>query len=537
MSVIIFLAGIAIMLLLVMLPDTLKAQTQKSVINRYVEYMDPMNYVNDNPLIGPDALYGIGYSDDAEKYRKEVAPLTKDRFIRRIKMLYGVDITDHYDDKGHCYITPTIAIFPETQLVKIRQGIAVPYERHSGLEQMSTLKKEYKEETDEELTDSLLSNYYRPLSFSDILNYCKWIYYNDSDSYYQIKQGDDNCPILGEYEGKTEVQHIIARHRYAAPFDCRDSLPRDIVIAEFVPKLGVALREDYNYISALNTLGRSRLVNSIAETEFYKLDFDIVDMLVKDYYNERSGVTSVILYRPTKEDVYYISKPSPNSVRYGSYTMGILPSLNRYMTVPRYLSMMSNSVRRFLFERKEEFEQYDYFGHTFLRNLAKGKPIDNSKVGVPYTAQAVRPAVMRVDPYDTGIEFDTLNSGELFTIYEMGYDDFYLAQCAKPVEEWNRWNENGYAMCTGRMERVWCYVPKEDVQILPSEDNLVTPFIEWGIISDAKGSTEIHSNNDEIIGTIPSGEWVKILSYDIRNYLIETKSGIQGRIEKSAVVW
>ena len=455
-------------------------------------------------------------------------------------MLYGVDITNHYDDKGHCYITSVIAVFPEMQLVKIRQAQTIPGSGYSDSVNIPEFKKEYLEYSGDELTDEQMLEYYRPLSLSDIILYCKWAYYNDNDAYLQIREDDKNeSRTLDEWDGHpTEVQYIVDQHRYAAPFDCKDSLPRNVRLGEYIPQLGFALRGDCNYITALNTIGRSRAINNIEETKYYDLDFDIVDMLVKGHYNEENKQT-LISYRPTEDELHYIPKLPVNSLRYEAYVMGILPSLNRYMTVPNYIRMMSSSVREFLKERKNEFEEYNYFGHTLLRNLAHGKPIDNSNIGVPYTAKATKPALMRVDPYDSGIEFDTLTQEEIFTVYEMGYDDYYFAQCAKPIEEWDKRDENGYAMCTGRMERVWCYVPKADVQILTQNDTPVTPFVDWGIISNANGSVQLYSrsNEKEVIGAVTSGEWVKIISYDIRNYLVETADGREGRVAKESIIW
>lgn len=540
MTGIIICIGVFIFLFLLMLPLALKAQSQQPEIKRYIEYIPPINYVNSDHQIGPDAFYGKGYPDDPEKYRLEVAPLTRERFIRRIKMLFGVDITNHYDDKGHCYMTPTIAVFPESQLVKIRQVNEIPIQGGTPrVVQISTLIKEHKEEWDEDVTDLLFTSY-RPLSFTDIVQYCKWAYYNDNNAYRMLIQGDDTSKIMDAYSGEqTEVQHIIARHHYAAPFDCRDSLPRDVKLGESTKTVIVALREDANYIRDLNTIGRYRAINNIAETEFYKLDFDIVSMLLEHHYGDPKS-PPIIIYCPNNTDVHYVAKPPVDSLRYGCYTMAILPSLNCYMTIPHYACTMGESVKAFLKDRKAEFEKYNYFGHTFLRNLAKGRDIDNNKIGVPYTAKAIRPAPMRIDPYDTGIEFDTLQYHEIFTVYEMGYDNYYLAQCAKPIEEWNKRDNKGFAVCTGRMERVWAYVPKKDVQILPTDDTTIRPFIDWGVISDADGYVNLRARNNtsEIIDKIQAGEWVKVLSYDMDYYLIETNDrNKQGRIHKSRVIW
>lgn len=146
--------SIAILAFLLLMPIALKAQTLKPKIKHYIEYTEPIEYLSE-PLVGWSAFYGVSSADDAVKYRKEVAPLSMDRFIRRIKMLFGVDITGHMDDdKGHLYFSEYVAVFPSTQLVKIKQArIGKSNAATPGIGSLSEEKKEYLEEWGEIRSD------------------------------------------------------------------------------------------------------------------------------------------------------------------------------------------------------------------------------------------------------------------------------------------------------------------------------------------------------------------------------------------------
>lgn len=545
--------GVIILLLILFMPATLKAQTFKSKINHYVEYSDPIEYAGKG-LYGWEAAYSKGHVEDIGEYRKEIATLSPERFVRRIKMLFGVDITGHIDDKGHFYFSELIAIFPESQLIRIQQELSascVPYLKNMVYipEKRTYVVKSHDWYAIRYPDDEpYLQPNPREISFSDILLYCKWIYYNDMEAYGKLREGDLCAPLYEESDGwGREPNQITNKHLGAARFDVRDRasgnssyspIPNDLRIELFPP-----IREDVEFIQALNTVGRERITNNIDETNYYDLDFDPLPESVGAYFHPDERYDQwvrpfALCFQRNADEFCFVEKSPADSLRYNPYLMGFL-IVNRYLTVPKYVSIMGGSIRDFLREHKAEFEKYDYFGCTLIREMAKTGEVDNSNIGVPHTAMAPNAASLRLDPQDGSIVFDTLHGDELFTVYEMGYDNYYLAQCVKPIEEWDKRDENGYAMCTGRMERVWGYVHKKDVILATSEQTPVRPFIDWGVVSDADGYVNLRDKSDasKIIEKIPSEQWVKILSYDMRNYLIETKEGTQGRIHKSRVIW
>ena len=547
------IVGVVIILLLLFIPFTIKGQVLEPKINRYVEYSDPIEYARNGPY-GWEAAYSKGRAEDIVNYRKEVAPLSPDRFIRRIKMLFGVDITGHMDDKGHFYFSELVAVFPESQLVRIQQELSA-----SGvlyLENMVYIpeKRTYvvKSEDWYDIFDPDDVGYFasnpREFTFSDILLYCKWIYYSDMEAYGKLRKGDLAAPPYEESEAWEKVNQITNKHLGAAKFDVRD---RDADNKDYITnpcdnlkgRIFPPLRKDVEFIRTLNTVGRERVINNISETTRYNLDFDPVPDVVQRFFSEEEYDECIrpfaLCYRASEDEYYFVTKPRVDSLRYDPYIMGIL-RMKTYLMVPSYVRIMGSSIRDFLREHRAEFEKYDYFGYTLFRQMAKTGKVNNSQIGVPHTATSLSTASLRIDPQNSGIVFDSLHSDELFTVYDMGYDDYYLAQCAKPVEEWDKRDGNGYAMCTGRLERVWGYVRKKEVMLRPGNDpSGIRPFIDWGIVSDADGYVNLRDKSDpsRIISEIPSGEWVKILSYDMKNYLIETRDGTQGRIHKSRIIW
>lgn len=540
-----------------LIPTGALAQTRKPEIRHYIEYTDPIEYGQNGPY-GWEDFYNKTTPDDIEKYRKEVAPLSPERFIRRIKMLFGVDITGHIDDMGHFYFSELVAIFPQSQLVRIQEYDSGGTERNVPQEaSYIPEKKIYTLHIDSENNgngdeEEIMSfePCIREFPFSDIELYCKWIYYSDKDAYTQLRKIDAQAPRYEETEGfGKRLNQITNKHLGAARFDVRDRaqdhgpyypFPGDDRNGLYPP-----LDRDVRFIQHQNTAGRIRVENNIAETNFYNLDFDVMPIIVEAYNEECTGKNSdgervrpVLSYRPNAEETNYVVKPTVDSLRYTPPIMGFL-GINIYLTVPNYVSLMGASVRDFLREHKSEFEKYDYFGYTLLRQLARTGKVDNSQIGVPHTARALNATSLRLDPQQSSIVFDSLQNDELFTVFEMGYDKYYLAQCAKPVEEWNKRDENGYAMCTGRLERVWGYVPKKEVVLLSEGQSPIRPFVDWGIVSDADGYTNLRDKDDtrKVIEQLPSGEWVKILSYDMNYYLVETPTGTTGRIHKSRIIW
>lgn len=553
MNILLFsITGVVILLLLLFIPFTLKGQVLEPKINHYVEYSDPIEYARNGPY-GWEAAYNKGYAEDILNYRKEVAPLSPDRFIRRIKMLFGVDITGHTDDKGHFYFSELVAIFPESQLVRIQQELSVegvPYTENMVYipEKRTYVIKSHDYDMCYLDIENNIDPHPRELSFSDILLYCKWIYYSDMEAYGKLRKSDLSAPRYEETEDWGKVNQITNKHLGAAKFDARD---RDADNEYYVSSPNDNLYDDYNqpllkdvmFIQALNTAGRDRVINNISETTRYDLDFDPVPDVLQGFFGEEEydqlHRPFALCYRPSADEYNFVTKPRVDSLRYDPYIMGLL-RMKTYLMVPNYVRIMGSSIRDFLLEHRAEFEKYDYFGYTLFRQMAKTGEVDNRQVGVPHTATSLGTASLRLDPHNSSIVFDSLQSGELFTVYDMGYDDYYLAQCAKPVEEWGKRDVNGYAMCTGRLERVWGYVRKKEVMLRPGGNpSGIRPFIDWGIVSDADGYVNLRDKSDpsRIVGKIPSGKWVKLISYDMKNYLVETQDGMQGHIHKSRIIW
>jgi len=109
----------------------------------------------------------------------------------------------------------------------------------------------------------------------------------------------------------------------------------------------------------------------------------------------------------------------------------------------------------------------NYYGYAILRefceNLEREMPT-LEKVGTSFSAQVVNPkALLYLEPYPDSYDIDTLFASEIFKVYEMGYDDYYLVEVVKPVESPVA-GPDGYAMILDRTETVYGYVRKVEVK-------------------------------------------------------------------------
>ena len=116
---------------------------------------------------------------------------------------------------------------------------------------------------------------------------------------------------------------------------------------------------------------------------------------------------------------------------------------------------------------RELIRSNNYYGYAILRefceNLEREMPT-LEKVGTSFSAQVVNPkALLYLEPYPDSYDIDTLFASEIFKVYEMGYDDYYLVEVVKPVESPVA-GPDGYAMILDRTETVYGYVRKVEVK-------------------------------------------------------------------------
>jgi hypothetical protein len=109
----------------------------------------------------------------------------------------------------------------------------------------------------------------------------------------------------------------------------------------------------------------------------------------------------------------------------------------------------------------------NYYGYAVLREFCENPEREMptlEKVGTSFSARVVNPeALLYLEPFPDSYDIDTLLSTEIFKVYEMGYDDYYLVEVVKPVESPVA-GPDGYAMILDRTETIYGYVRKSEVR-------------------------------------------------------------------------
>jgi len=115
----------------------------------------------------------------------------------------------------------------------------------------------------------------------------------------------------------------------------------------------------------------------------------------------------------------------------------------------------------------------NYYGYSVLREFCENPMREMptlEKIGTCFKASVNQNNTpLLLEPFGDSFDIDTIYIDETFTAYEMGHDDYYFIEIEKPVESPVA-DEDGYAMIIDRLETVYGYLPKEQVEAFVSED-------------------------------------------------------------------
>jgi hypothetical protein len=212
----------------------------------------------------------------------------------------------------------------------------------------------------------------------------------------------------------------------------------------------------------------------------------------------------------------------------------------------------SNSERYIYRERqdsiRDQIRSNNYYGYAVLREFCENPEREMptlEKIGTSFSARTVNSkSLLYLEPYPDSYDIDTLLHSEIFKVYEMGYDDYYLAEVIKPVESPVA-GPDGYAMILDRTETVYGYVLKQEVkessqaEITSQEIKALSGKSKSGIINDSDGYVNIRREmnaQSEIRGTIGKNE---IFSYrelpESDWWYVQTKDDIHGFVHRSRI--
>ncbi|MDR2146810.1 MAG: hypothetical protein LBE91_10170 [Tannerella sp.] len=165
---------------------------------------------------------------------------------------------------------------------------------------------------------------------------------------------------------------------------------------------------------------------------------------------------------------------------------------------------------------RDSIRSNNYYGYALLREFCENPMREMptlEKVGTSFKGKVrENSALLYLEPYPDSYDIDTIHPDETFIAYEMGYDDYYFVEAVKPVESPIA-GLDGYAVILDRTETVYGYMKKSEVRELTGTD-AVTPVAfphkkKQGTISDPDGYVNIRKEmtaQSEIPGRIAGNE-------------------------------
>jgi len=469
--------------------------------------------------------------------------LRPDRFRRKVKMLWGIDIND-YPENSRISITTLLGLSIENQILNGKMISNV-----SNDDDLPSIPP---------LPDSIYGLCRKLLFFADssVIN-------RVSDS--KNIQADEVIKL-----NRSFVENDFFKEDFIRLYDILSDIYRSTIIIH--PALfGYA---EQNNLVNYSTGGCDLLCNTVELGPLvHPRVFDLKGDLLYFYLKNQSKTRDIWLVRSEtkqeKTDVLvswwgitltnlsekydgnlnmFFPWHNYNIARSLAGNFSFLLRLQQKTTnsyVIRYMSGQLDDVHNTMYymyrERQDSIRELirsnNYYGYAILRefceNLEREMPT-LEKVGSSFSAQVVNPkALLYLEPYPDSYDIDTLFASEIFKAYEMGYDDYYLVEVVKPVESPVA-GPDGYAMILDRTETVYGYVRKVEVKEV-SEAEIEFQKIKnlsgapkHGFINDPDGFVNIRkeqNSESEIVGKIkekeiflywqiPGSNWWYVQTYD-----------------------
>ncbi|MDR1198720.1 MAG: SH3 domain-containing protein, partial [Prevotellaceae bacterium] len=510
-------------------------------------------------IIDPDTAKGKLLA--VEQYRN-CPPLRPERFRRKVKMLWGIDINDY----------PADAIFPIGQ---------------TGYD-IITLSKRYQ----------LLSGHHYPLPPVDMddgpafiehhdfiyEHVRKFVFFGDDDARRTLL--DYNEQWYGrEYEVVISADFLIMMY-HSMPFS------QDVGLIEYNDKnpsyMGL-LMEDGPLFSEINLISAKYSDSGLLEIN---LGFDGELRMIQRISDMRCDLLSLYIRQELSKGRILIDNPSysENTIFLGQNLfqdngMGFLPSLY-YNSDPRYhfcnpwhnysLGKGVSSYLAFLLQLQNKFTdkqvikymsgQFDkyhllsdygdgnairkdikennYYGYSVLREFFENPMREMptlEKIGSSFRACVKgNNTLLLLEPFVDSYDIDTVQPTEFLKAYEMGHDDYWFVEVEKPVESPVA-DMYGYATILDRTETVYGYIPKQQVKALTDADILQwetmhdTTKSKLGIIDDPDGYVNIRKGQNaqsEIAGQIKKDEVFRYWELPTNWCVVETEAGLRGFVYK-----
>ena len=474
---------------------------------------------------------------------KTCPPLRPERFRRKIKMLWGIDINDYPAD-AQIWFNDDIVISKKFQTVESHREYSDDYP-FPVLEHPDSIFQYFRQYLfySDAISFRELEKY-RQLTIAELM---KDIY--NRDSYEEISALPDF--LLTDYRSTPfKINSDIVKH-----IDKLSSFVYYLFVysfsEEFIPGRVTDIRCDYlsRYIASEQKKGRS--VGNYPEDNKIWLGFNLSHPTLLDFSD----------YNPTdiiQELSFYNFKPNVKTQRpWHNYTAekGIccflsfmLQLQNQYAdkTVILFMSGQIDFLDLYA-EIIKHIKKNNYYGYTLLREFCENPMREMpalKKMGVSFRAGVKeKNTLLYLEPFSDSYDIDTIQPTEFLKAFEMGHDNYYFIEVEKPVESPVA-GTDGYAMLLDRTETIYGYIPKKQIKSLTDADILQwettrdTTKSKNGLINDPDGYVNIRKEQNaksEIVGQIKEKEVFRYWEIPTNWYVVETEAGLRGFVYKDRI--
>ena len=494
-----------------------------------------------------------------EQY-KICPPLRPERFRRRIKMLWGIDVNDYPEDALICFGVHwetghfTLSIKHQTMngVWYGDENAPIPYDLFD--KSIYVPLRQCMLFADMETTSDFFKNY--PL---DIYNKLNAIYnYSPIDSeptknnvsvYYDILRLIYDCvystsPSILSY--MDEKSRLLRAEPYA---------PHIFVYNNGTPDRLSEIKANLVSLYIKEQLNRGRKLTPNMHPRPKEDELWIGYRLDKEWDFEYKLTRIASPYVSRGDGVKFFPWRMDTKMKGSAAYLSFLLQLDEKIAFKTVILYMSGQLdnkgyiegQEYKYIR-EQIRSNNYYGYAILREFCENPEREMptlEKVGTSFNAKVIQPkTLLLLEPYPDSYDIDTIKQEEIFKAYEMGYDDYYFIEVIKPVESPVA-GPDGYAIILDRTETVYGYIRKSEVKEIPESEienqKIMSQLGErkLGRIDDPDGYVNIRKESNaesEVVGKIVEKELFFYWEIADSNWwYVETKDAIKGFVYKSRI--
>lgn len=389
--------------------------------------------------------------DSLLQHYEILPPLSPERFRRRVKMLWGIDIND----------------YPESCMLSLG-GLANIYYYFNLDRETQIIQHGGAPEEDFLVIPEHPGNIYSKLR--------RHLFINDMSM---------NSEMLA-YKNKC-LEEIKWDHPNMENIDITE-ICCDLIYMGYTSALFNGNKTLYHYAKEENySLLSADPANLETQIRYTDIRLNTIFLYLKE--SVREGNTVFLGFDNRERNLNQVSIKSPKTFLmaitqevthspWHSYTkekgitafLSFLLSLNDPVYEKFVIQVISGQADSYLGGKFGEWDtiritirENNYYGYTLLREFCENPMREMptfEKVGESFQAKVKEPnTLLYLEPFADSYDIDTVQPDETLTAYEMGYDDYYFIEIQKPVESPVA-GPDGYAMIIDRSETVYGYLPK-----------------------------------------------------------------------------